>query len=88
MKNDEATAVIEALESGREFSFESYRADAREVLTYDGAACCFVLTTHHAYDADSVDRRVFTRPELAVWLMETFSFKSFGLPRARSAAGS
>ena len=87
MKDYEAKAVIEALLSGRDFTFESYSADAREVLTYDRAARCFVLTTHHAYDAD-IDRRMFSQQELAAWLMETFSYRDFGLPPVRTDDGS
>ena len=88
MKDYEAKAVIESLLTGRDFTFESYSADAREVLTYDRATSCFVLTRQHAYDTDNTDRRLFSQQELAAWLMNTFAYQVFGLPPARQDAGS
>jgi hypothetical protein len=80
MKQQEARAVIDALEKGREFEFHSYAADARETLKQDVSAGSFVLTCHHAYDPGEPERRTFTRDELLLELEASFSYASFGLP--------
>ncbi len=80
MNDDEAGAVIAALKSGKQFEFESYAADAREVLAFDRAAGAFLFTTYHAYDPEAVETRVFAERELAAWLRETFAYRDFGLP--------
>ena len=77
MKEYQARAVIEALKRGKQFVFESYSADAREVLAYDRAANSFALTTFHAYDASVVDTRVFVEIELTGWLIDTFAYRDF-----------
>jgi hypothetical protein len=80
IKQQEARAVIDALEKGRVFEFHSYAADARETLEQDAAAGCFVLTRQHAYDPGEPERRMFTRDELLSELEASFSYASFGLP--------
>jgi hypothetical protein len=81
MNDQESAAVIAALESGRQFTFEAYTADARESLDYDRASDRFVLRTRFAYDPDADRTETFTREELAARLREGFEYGSFGLPR-------
>ncbi|NMC03741.1 MAG: hypothetical protein GYA24_00950 [Candidatus Lokiarchaeota archaeon] len=80
MKQQEARAVIDALEHGREFVFYNYAADTRETLKRDVAGSCFVLTRQNAYQPDDTEKRTFTRDELLAELESNFSYASFGLP--------
>jgi hypothetical protein len=87
MEQQEARAIIDALEKGRVFEFHSYAADARETLKQDVAVGCFVLTRQHAYEPDESERRTFMRDEMLSELEANFSYASFGLPPiAKSAA--
>lgn len=80
MNDREARAVIDALESGQQFSFSSYSADARETLVFDAVAARFVLTVYNAYDPETTLRSELTRDELEERLRTGFSYSSFGLP--------
>ena len=86
MTEQEARAVIAALESGREFTFSSYSADARETLVYNRATGQFVLTHQHAWDPGATERSVLTGDALEMRLRDSFSYPSFGLPPVGRAA--
>lgn len=80
MNDEEAAAVIAALESGRQFTFEAYSADARESLAHDRALDCFVIRRQHAFDPGDHITETFTRAKMAARLKEGFAYGSFGLP--------
>jgi hypothetical protein len=80
MRQQEARAVIDALEKGQAFEFHSYAADTRETLVHDVSVGCFVLTRYNAYDPGEPERRTFTMDELQLELEASFCYASFGLP--------
>jgi hypothetical protein len=80
MNEQEARAVIIALESGQEFVFSNYAADTREVLKFDKSTRYFIFTRCNAYDPDNQEINTFTQHEMQVELERNFSYDSFELP--------
>lgn len=52
MNQQDAMAIMAALEDGHTFEFANYYDGVREVLEFDPSADQFTLTAHHAYSGD------------------------------------
>ena len=81
MNQQDAMAIMAALEDGHTFEFSNYYDGVREVLEFDPSADQFTLTAHHAYSGDQ-EQETFTRETFDEWLRKTFrSRHDFKWPR-------